>query len=125
MAIYTQNQLDRLADKVRAGDALSKAEALNLIQDCAKLRVDLIDARESMEELEQWRKALVWYRDSADGTLSLCVTNTGVVLAYVLQTSDGWVVGVVGGGAYQSRTDALRAAEAALGLPKCRVEGEP
>ena len=51
MAIYTQNQLDRLADKVRGGGALGKEDVLNLIRDCAKLRVELIDARESLLEL--------------------------------------------------------------------------
>lgn len=67
MAIYTQNQLDRLADKVRGGGALGKEDALNLIRDCAKLRVELIDARESFAFLRAAIEAGVLIDDTAQG----------------------------------------------------------
>ena len=73
MAIYTQNQLDRLADKVRAGDALSKEEALNLIRDCARLRVDLINARESVLELETKLAEKESVVKTRPGVCSLCM----------------------------------------------------
>lgn len=76
-------------------------------------------------ELEQWRKALVWCKSSVDSSWSsLIIVRTGATLSYVVPTDGDWLVGR-GGQRYPSRDAAMRAAEAALGLPKCRVEGEP
>jgi len=78
----------------------------------------------ALAELEQWRKALVWHKDSIDNTWSLCIVRNGATLSYVMPTDGDWLVGR-GGQRYPTRDAAMRAAEAALGLPKCRVEGEP
>ena len=75
-------------------------------------------------ELEQWRKAVVWHKDSIDNTWSLVIVRNGSTLSYVMPSDGDWLVGR-GGQRYPSRDAAMRAAEAALGLPKCRVEGEP
>lgn len=75
-------------------------------------------------ELEQWRKAIVWGKDSIDGTWSLRIVRTGTTLSYVMPADGDWLVGR-GGQRYPSRDAAMRAAEAPFGLPPCRVEGEP
>lgn len=76
-------------------------------------------------ELEQWHKALVWCKSSVDSSWSsLIIVRTGATLSYVVPADGHWWVGI-GGQWYLSRDAAMRAAESALGLPKCRVEGEP
>lgn len=74
-------------------------------------------------ELEQWRKVAIWYKDSIDRAWSLMIVRTGATLAYVAPRDGDWLVGRRGP-RYPSRDAAMRAAEAAFGLPKCRVEGE-
>lgn len=82
-------------------------------------------APEQLAELEQWRKALVWCKSSVCGSWSsLIIVRTGTTLAYVMLADGHWWVGI-GGQPYPSRDAAMRAAEQALGLPKCRVEWEP
>lgn len=88
----------------------------------AALATPRMDAQ--LAELEQWRKALVWLKDSMDGTWLLCIVRTGTTLSYVMPTDGEWLVGR-GGPRYPSRDAAMRAAESPFGLPKCRVEGEP
>lgn len=80
-------------------------------------------APEQLVELEQWRKAVIWYKDSMDRTWSLIIVRTGATLAYVAPSDGDWLVGRRGQ-RYPSRDAAMRAAEAAFGLPRCRVEGE-
>lgn len=80
-------------------------------------------APEQLAELEQWRKSIVWHKDSAGRTWSLIV-RTWTTLSYVMTTDGEWIVGGRGK-RYPSRDAAMRAAEAAFELPKCRVEGEP
>ena len=74
--------------------------------------------------LEQWRGSIVWCKDSMDVAWSLVIVRTGATLSYVVPSDGEWLVGR-GGQPYPSRDAAMRAAEAALGLPKCRVDGEP
>lgn len=75
-------------------------------------------------ELEQWRKSIVWHKNSIDRSWSLFFMRTGTTLSYVMPTEGDWWVGR-GGPRYPSRDAAMRAAEAPFGLPRCRVEGEP
>jgi len=79
---------------------------------------------EQLAELEQWRKALVWHKDNTDRTWSLIIVRTGKALAHVMLTNGDWWIGV-GRKQHPTRDAAMRAAEAAFGLPPCRVEGEP
>lgn len=81
-------------------------------------------ATEQLAELEQWRKALVWHKDSTGRTWSLIIVRNRATLSYVIPSDGDWLVGK-GGPRYPSRDAAMRAAEAPFGLPKCRVEGEP
>lgn len=80
-------------------------------------------ATEQLAELEQWRRAIVWLNCRGGSMYSLQIVVSGVMLSEVTLTDD-WLVGR-GGQPYPSRDAAMRAAEAAFGLPKCRVEGEP
>ena len=79
-------------------------------------------ASEQLAELEQWRKSIVWHKDSAGRTWSLIV-RSWTTLSYVMTTDGEWIVGGRGK-RYPSRDAAMRAAEAAFGLPKCSVEGD-
>lgn len=74
-------------------------------------------------ELEQWRKEIAWFEDSIANTWTLCVVRTGKTLSYVMPAGGEWLMSR-DNQRYSSRDAAMRAAEAALGLPKCRVEGE-
>ena len=80
-------------------------------------------APEQQAELEQWRRSFVWHKDSTGRTWSLVIVRNGSALSYVMPTDGDWLVGR-GGQRYPSRDAAMRAAEAAFGLPKCRVDGE-
>lgn len=78
-----------------------------------------------LAELEQWRKAFVWHKDSIDNTWSLVIVRNGSTLSYVTPRDGNcnWLVGR-GGQPCPSRDAAMRAAEAPFGLPPCRVDGE-
>lgn len=72
-------------------------------------------------ELEQWRKAFAW-RQNGIGLWVLRVSNTRSELTHISKDSiGGWIVG--GKVIYPTIDEAMRAAEAALGLPKCHTEG--
>lgn len=73
-------------------------------------------------EREQWRRTIVWLHCRGGSMYSLQIVWSGVILSEVTLIGD-WVVGR-GGQPYPSRDAAMRAAEDALGLPRCRVEGE-
>ena len=81
-------------------------------------------APEQLAELEQWRKEIAWFEDSIANTWTLCVVRTAKTLSYVMPAGCEWLMSI-DNQRYSSRDAAMRAAEAALGLPKCRVEGEP
>ena len=83
-----------------------------------------VDAQADAAELEQWRKSVIWHKGNEDRSWSLIIGRTGKALAYVMLTNGDWWIGV-GRKLHPSRDAAMRAAEAALGLPKCCVEGEP
>ena len=76
----------------------------------------------ALAELEQWRRTFAWLHRRGGSMYSLQIVVSGVMLSEVTLTDD-WLVGR-GGQRYPSRDAAMRAAEAALGLPRCRVEGE-
>lgn len=79
----------------------------------------------ALAELEQWRGALVWRGPFAGMMFSLRMPSTEWELADVRGSTAGhWTVGG-GGQRYATCHEAMRAAEAALGLPPCRVKGEP
>lgn len=90
----------------------------------ASLEEPVVPEAADAAELEQWRKAVIWYKDGIDRKWSLIIVRTYTTLSYVMPTDGDWLVGR-GGQRYPSRDAAMRAAEAAFGLPKCRVEGEP
>ena len=81
-------------------------------------------APEQLAELEQWRKEIAWSEDSIANTWTLCVVRTAKTLSYVMPAGGEWLMSI-DNQRYSSRDAAMRAAEAALGLPKCRVDGEP
>lgn len=74
-------------------------------------------------ELEQWRKTVVWHKDSPGRTWSLRIVRTRMRLAYVMPDGGEWLMSR-DSQRYSSSDAAMRAAEAPFGLPKCRVEGE-
>ena len=89
----------------------------------ASLEEPVVPEAADAAELERWRKVAIWHKDSIDRTWSLIIVRTGATLAYVAPSDGDWLVGRRGP-RYPSRDAAMRAAEAAFGLPKCRVEGE-
>ena len=76
---------------------------------------------DQLAELEQWREAFVWCPDHMGGWL-LLVSSTSTELARIPRSTGGeWTSGRT----WLYPSEAMRAAEAELGLPKCRVKGEP
>lgn len=79
---------------------------------------------DQLAELEQWRGAFVWRGPFVGMEYSLRTLKTGTELSDVRGSIAGyWTVGG-GGQRYDTSQDAMRAAEQALGLPRCRVEGK-
>lgn len=58
MARYTSNQLNRLADRLAEGGALTAEECSNLVSDCGRLAVDLINMTEERDALAAELKAV-------------------------------------------------------------------
>lgn len=79
---------------------------------------------EEMQELEQWRRSLVWRRTSED-IWALHTQTLPIPLTRALRDRNGLWRPAAQNIIYYTRDDAMRAAEKALGLPPCRVEGEP
>jgi hypothetical protein len=126
MASYTDSQLNRLADRLRDGQDLTTQECINLVGDCQRLAVDLINMTEERDtlraELATVKAALPrWRKDKLGLRLGY---GTGDFVAAINQQHTGlWSVHtmVVCGRLFPSRDAAMAAVTEALGLPPCEV----
>ena len=105
-------------------DLRKRVEAMQLATVQPDSKPATVDAQADAAELEQWRMAFVWRKDSMESSWSLFIVRTGKKMACVMPAGDEWLMS--GGGRwYLSRDAAMRSVEAVFGLPECRVEGEP
>jgi hypothetical protein len=131
MASYTDSQLNRLADRLRDGQDLTTQECINLVGDCQRLAVDLINMTEERDtlraELATVKAALPRWRlqDGWTGGRGQCwrlgyvgVTDVGYNVFTVSYDHDTATLEEYRSGDYAA---ARRRAEVLLGLPPCEV----
>jgi hypothetical protein len=121
MARYTDSQLNRLADRLRDDQDLTAQECINLVGDCQRLAVDLINMTEDRDalraELATVKAALPRWRKYED---AWCL-ELGEVCRWVTPCGNKWTALYYTLAAFDTKEAAMTAVTEALGLPPCEV----